>query len=407
MYLGHDPVIKRYFGLMHTVVNTWGTDDAAARYKTMTQLMVRERDSLFRAQKDRLQLEHATRPVRVFEQLTQSYHIEQRRAILTVFPSRGLVQITCHEFEGPEDNMAHTDVEYRVSFVNAREIELTMHLSFQSKSVSKDRVTETVRIPVTSFPSTLQNMVHTFKPRFQKRCASSYTTLHDAVCVLMGVSAYPPEEKGRQRDYITKWTTGIYRNIQDARRKGSEATAYTKRVNRYLAQRFRDTTVRAPVIPREFSHTKYIYRSVHGPLEESLRHTSHLRDNGYLAFSRNVGISTRFGGLVLRLDVRTVPAGVPWIWFTTTAGRRQSSVRSQIEEEEVLLPPGTIKIIGKGSAFAKIPNKEGKIRPTRLIVHDITYEPTLDAKSLSGHPIHRRKPATTNDDPRYYAQIFG
>lgn len=409
MYLSHDPVITRYFVVMHQLVNSWAHPDNAVRYKKMKQFMVQERESRFRAHTDRLQLEHATRPKKVFEEFTQKQHVEQRHAIMTAVPSQRLVQLTCHEFEGPEDDPARTKVEFRVSYVNPREVDLTIYLSFESKSHPKQTVSDTVRIATRAFPTKMQNMLKAFKSRFQQRCTTSYTTLMDVVCVLLGAVPYPPERKGKQRNYITKWTTGVYKNVQDARRKHiAPTTPETERINRYIAQRFRDTTIRTPVIPREFSNTRYLYRSLHGPLEESLRRTSHLRDDGYMAFSRNLGISTHFGSLVLRLDIRAVPIGVPWIWFSTTAERRrQSSVRSHIEEEEVLLPPGTIKVIGKGSAFAKIQGTNGEFRPTRVVVHDITYEPTLDATSLSGHPIHRRVPSTTNDDPTYYTQIFG
>lgn len=195
-----------------------------------------------------------------------------------------------------------------------------------------------------------------------------------------------PSNPRSQKHHIKKWTTPFYRQIQDARRKGSEATNDVERINRYLAQRFRDTTIRAPLVPREFQHTEYIYRAVHDFIEESLMRDGYFHDKGYVAFSRSLEVAKKFGTTILRLRVGDVPRGTPWIWFKhheygSNVQRRRRHMESSIDEQEVLLPPGVVKLQRR----IRLPNLEPQYR-----VFDATYEPSWNAKSVRGHPIHRR-----------------
>jgi len=211
----------------------------------------------------------------------------------------------------------------------------------------------------------------------------------------------------KQRYYISQWTTpSTYQHIQDARRREFSTvqglTSQDKRTNRYLAQVFRNTGTRAPVIPRlETTNTTltatktptnrptYLYRGVHGPQGKEYSLHKMFRDKGYIAFSTKKSVANRFTkanyGVLLRLRVDDVPHGTPWIWFrdpNTKVSRNKDTFPSTFPEAEVLLPPGTIRLLARA--------------PSEPEVWDVEYIPDKQATSLDRKPIYRKAAKATN-----------
>jgi len=245
----------------------------------------------------------------------------------------------------------------------------------------------------------------------------------------------------KQRYYVSKWTMpSTYQHIQDARRREfstvqGRLTSQDKRTNRYLAQVFRDTGTRAPVIPRldannttlppPLQNTKgtspthrptYLYRGVHGPQGKEYHLHRMFRDKGYIAFSTKKSVASRFSkaddGILLRLRVDSVPHGTPWIWFRdpkskknkgkTKARNTKDTFPGTFPEAEVLLPPGTIRLLGRALSD---PN-----------VWDVEYIPDKQATALDKKPIYRKAAAasvtntnTTNSNnttTTWFASLF-
>lgn len=258
------------------------------------------------------------------------------------------------------------------------------------------------------FPSSLKKLISMQDLSFCKRKSSS-RTLQDAVCRTFQATdplPYIPlpdkiisKTRKRQRDYVTNWTTKVYKKIQNARRNREKIHAINRvqRINAYLAQKFRDTHLRAPIKPREFSDIRVLYRGIHNPLASILQRDKTLSEKGYIAFSRDKEEAKGFGELLLYLPVNAIPAGTPWIWYTDTdtphhARRRNVNV-SVIDEGEVLLPPGTLTL-GR------------EIDDDEYIVH---YTPDKEATSLRGKKLHRKEVWThnrQNNDPTHYHAIF-
>ena len=75
---------------------------------------------------------------------------------------------------------------------------------------------------------------------------------------------------------------------------------------------------------------------------EEFQRTGEIRDKGFLAFSTDLEIAEEFsmGSPVMRLAVRDIPAGTPWIWYGSKAHLKSYFAR----ENEVLLPPGRLHV---------------------------------------------------------------
>jgi hypothetical protein len=234
------------------------------------------------------------------------------------------------------------------------------------------------------------------------------------------------EKKNNQRKKITTWTGYTYRNIQNLRRRQPrpifEAVyPYTKNhieakvlkavdINRHIAQVFRNTAIRAPVVPLKFSHTKFLYRGVHGIQAEQLLQSGKLDMKGYIAFSRSRRKAFEFAekgniGVLMRLRVEDVPKGSPWIWFdhsksnsNSNSNSRANKVDRQLEyskhretknlyqsllssEEEVLLPPGEIAL----STRIHISTING----SSVQFYEVQYTPNKNSKSLEGKRLYR------------------
>jgi surface protein len=231
-------------------------------------------------------------------------------------------------------------------------------------------------------------------------------------------------KRKKQKGYITDWTTESYRNIQDARRKGNTIRNNRKKIDRHLAQYFRNTPIRAPYIPKALSirslweknrmqkRVKYLYRGIHGPLAETFIRDGKLHDKGYIAFSRRREIANKFAGgnkqtgsnnsnnsnntsdreypgyIMLRLDINSIPRGTPWLWYDIKIhGKGTNAHRSNAHEYEVLLPPGTLAKINSN----RTPGYECFI---------VKYTPDLHATSIDGKRLHRVRSALRTNAPR-------
>jgi hypothetical protein len=252
----------------------------------------------------------------------------------------------------------------------------------------------------------------------------------------------PPVKKQprkKQADYITQWTIDSYQNIQNARRKGYNIGKEGKQINRYLAQYFRNTGIRAPYRPKaltiEDSYTKnnapkkhkYLYRGLHGPLAEEFIRDGSIDDEGYVAFSidpiTSYGFSIKKNELsdnnnnnshriVLRLPIDSVPKGTPWLWYNSEIienieGKRRkgtNAYKSFIAEGEVLLPPGMLwgvrnRPINNTVKHRKYPDLQ------RAKIYDVQYIPSVSATSIDGKRLHRlqssvRQPRHTSKQRR-------
>lgn len=197
--------------------------------------------------------------------------------------------------------------------------------------------------------------------------------------------------------YISEWTSSRYRTIQDARRKGMNSSKKDKNVNRYIFQEFRNSGTRSPVIPREFTiqydknkvqrnaRPTYLYRGIHGELAKLLLEKKKMQDKGFIAFSRHKEIAEIFAikdrpGFVMRLKLDSIKKGTPWIWFRPKRLRqkKQKIERnihiSNIDEAEVLLPPGTLVL------NSPLQNVNWNIQTPTI---DVTYIPDKEATNLS------------------------
>lgn len=228
----------------------------------------------------------------------------------------------------------------------------------------------------------------------------------------------------KMRNYITRWTTPIYQNVQNARRQMSKNKKIIPKddkelylVNRYMSQLFRNHGTRAPVIPREFTvqnewnrgwgamqnkRPRYLYRGIHKPLSKILMKNGQLKDNAYIAFSRSLRTASEFAnnqsnndninrfvidpskGLVMRLSVNSIPQGTPWVWFKASTKHMDRNVyKSDIEEKEVLLPPGTLRL------RSNVPeNLTNNIH--RIPVFDVDFIPDMSSTSLTGKRMYRK-----------------
>jgi len=208
-----------------------------------------------------------------------------------------------------------------------------------------------------------------------------------------GRSSGPARKK--RKDYITNWTTGIYRNIQNSRRKSSSPkNPGVERINRYLAQTMRNTALRVPTVPRGYENINNLYRGIHGPIAKKLLENGEFRDKGYIAFSRDPAVSNLFGanvdngGITLKIPVRTIPKGTPWIWFRNKnsgnvinkTSKNRNIHTSNEDEKEVLLPPGTIRLVDKNAA------SKGKTLNLEAI-----YIPNANATSIRGSRMRRKQ----------------
>jgi hypothetical protein len=196
--------------------------------------------------------------------------------------------------------------------------------------------------------------------------------------------------------YLTTWTTGAYKNVQSHRRQGTTppVKTETERINRYVAQFMRNSALRTPAMPPGMDkQPTLLWRGVCDPTKK-LASRQEIRDRGFVAFSIEKLVANRFAkqmklseysffperhcpqgaDYMLKLRVASLPPYIPWIWFTPTKHRPPNWSPSEIEEAEVLLPPGRLTIVR---------------RTGRTL--EVTYTPDTKATSFTGKRIIRQQ----------------
>jgi len=209
-------------------------------------------------------------------------------------------------------------------------------------------------------------------------------------------------KKGKSRSALIKqWTNSFgYLAVQAVRRGNNTMTNHrdpntlkrARQVNRAISQYMRDSGLKTPITP-DRTRIRYLYRGIHSAPAAKLMQTGRLKDPGFMAFSRSKSVPNDFitsggDGVVIRIDVQSLPHGIPWLWFSDMDNNSNSNNMSPNRhrfprnfqrsdapfEEEVLLPPGRI-ILGK-----KVGDR----------MYDAVYVPDTRAKSIEKKPIIRR-----------------
>ena len=252
--------------------------------------------------------------------------------------------------------------------------------------------------------------IQTSKDMFRGATSYSPTKPKDAFHTKIGFNPLstkfkqPKPKKDKARgDMIKQWTTDQgYQAVQAVRRRNStmrdhqdpETYREARRINRAISQYMRNSGLRTPITP-EGLHPTYLFRGIHSEPAARLLKTGKLSDPGFMAFSRSQYQADNFtnskkGGFVVRIDVRALPRGIPWVWFSSynsTSDERLESRRGTIypiprssapHEQEVLLPPGKL-VLGNILYNGEYPK-----------TYEAVYVPNTKAKSVEQKPIIRR-----------------
>ena len=144
---------------------------------------------------------------------------------------------------------------------------------------------------------------------------------------------------------MERWThPEIYQGIQDILRiPGAKPRYYGQKPEEDLAAvlyYFTHPVYRAPMSPFKETHT--LYRGIHGGLATAFERKGIVHERGFLAFSQSLQIAKSFAKnqVVLVLAVQDIPPGTPWVWF----GAKHDAFSSVPREQEVLLPPGSLRV---------------------------------------------------------------
>jgi len=239
------------------------------------------------------------------------------------------------------------------------------------------------------------------------KCATSYSPKNptDAFHSRIGfeprttkIKCPKPKKEGKRRsDIITQWTNGGFLAVQAARRQNNTETNFrnpgiakeARQINRAISQHMRNDGLKTPTTPAGI-RPRYLYRGIHSGPATRLLTTGKLDDPGFIAFSRCKNIAGSFSnqrqGVLVRIDIDSLPRGIPWLWFSTNnnlVGRNRAPRRFPMSnapgEQEVLLPPGRM-VLGKkiGTGYRGQP------------MYEATYLPNTRAKSLEQKTIIRR-----------------
>lgn len=198
-----------------------------------------------------------------------------------------------------------------------------------------------------------------------------------------GVAAarhYRHPTKRDLREYVAAWTTGHYAKVQGLRRgvqyvpNANNApptnAGLARQINAGIARYMNSLSLKSPAMPPKIrnmatgSEIPTLYRGISMSVAgyRAMARRRHLDDAGYLSFTRSeeyarvIGARMNLGVLVVfRLNVRSVPRGVPWVWFAgdhETGGsdtprlyHKSFDAGNNPFENEVLLPPGTLRVI--------------------------------------------------------------
>lgn len=208
-----------------------------------------------------------------------------------------------------------------------------------------------------------------------------------------------------------------------------------RRVNERLATHMARRALRAPVLPRQFSLMnrdrvpRALFRGITGLAKDYFLRKKYLDDPGFMSFTHNphVAHGFAFDGLVLELHISDIPPGTPWTWYdspemneawtapaahnfhapslhsTSRSASRSAfgptfgsafnqapgyhrgdrrgtgmSSRSPYSENEVLLPPGRLQMIGRPFRVAGRRTKHARI----------AFIPDKSARSMTGKRVY-------------------
>lgn len=170
------------------------------------------------------------------------------------------------------------------------------------------------------------------------------------------------KELADARRHVGAWTGQRYRNVQNWLRYGKHTQG--KNLADKLLRYFETPLYRAP--RRPLPAVTALWRGIHGDMATAFQKRGVHEERGFLAFTRDMGIARQFSQkqAVMRLAVSDVLPGTPWIWFDCR-GQPESSAGY---EEEVLLPPGVLRVGTRDSTFQE---------PGAL---PVTYTPTAPGR---------------------------
>ena len=273
-----------------------------------------------------------------------------------------------------------------------------------------------------------------------------------------------PKKKDITR-HMAAWQNSGFIHVAEARRFGKNLGKLEVQMNHALVSHMK-TSLRAPTLPVKAT-TKTLWRGmVVTPETYNTIKTSKIwHDKSFMAFSRNRGIAESLAnptsvrqrydpseyhrlegktvGILWKLEVADVQRGTPWIWYgdiDTTRGARVMGLGSDGfkfkpvqqhkminktwapsqgilgEQEETLLPPGTLHVIGKplktktGLRSIKVYVIRVKFVPDpvleSLYVNPFTQKPnvSIDLKPKVNDKAHNN---TTALQAQHYRAIFG
>ena len=188
---------------------------------------------------------------------------------------------------------------------------------------------------------------------------------------------------------VTDWTTPRgYKVIGNARKDPEsrvEVNSNAAMQNEALTVFMRDHSMRAPSIPPGFAigiplpgngavfgttnlghadRPRALFRGVHGPVVKPFKNSGKIDWKSFVATSTrpevvSKGPFSRDKGIMMQIDIETIPAGTPWIWYKPTGtaklSRAHGTVSSTIStEDEVLLPPGKLVFIPSSWPYPEV-----------------------------------------------------
>jgi hypothetical protein len=210
---------------------------------------------------------------------------------------------------------------------------------------------------------------------------------------------YPTKTEIRQ--LVQHWSRKQNNIISKARRTGDIGIPKASlQVDWALAAYMRDFSLRAPAMPikardpldpKYQAPPRYLYRGV----SWSVALGKSLSDASYMSWSTNpqvsagFGLSGRVGGKqstrVYRLDISSIPHGTPWIWFSGKGAQLKNGWNISFfadNESEVILPPGTLTIVGTSKLGVLTRQIAAKFGDQRATIIDVRYTPNRNAAAL-------------------------
>ena len=223
----------------------------------------------------------------------------------------------------------------------------------------------------------------------------------------------------------TKWTRAGYKQVCDSMRGVAPGDRGTQSIIRALKAYMKHAALIAPTMPKMMTsppgskapRPTALWRGVHGQDPPAVGSTVVSNGGCFTAFSHDKEVaqefaSRRFPSFLFRLQIDRIARGTPWIWMQADGftGVNKNTVRSDIEEGEVLLPPGYFKVLSTKGAVVDVaflpvpgytrkgalptPNGDGRV-VTKTVKGDrlVLSHPNLaeNVRVRRGHPEPRTK----------------